>query len=283
MNEDLTRAFSYEEECLAIKTMSLLMALGEDGLGVVLYQRFCHIVGKEVADYCIELLNDFRVFFITASMKCICPWKAYLRQYPGSLRSPSFHEKEEIEKIRGDPLSAYLFLICNEGLPTLLGMAFTSGDLKGIRINRHAPLINHLFFADDNIIFGDVMMERARALKDKLEIYASSSRQFSAAKQIAALGFIFRNEEGEIIRSGFRTNTLVKSVVMAEAIAMLHGIQFASEMGFMQVILESDSKIDVKALARSFLVCRFEFIAREGNTVAHGMAEEGMWRLENCY
>ncbi|MBA0776670.1 hypothetical protein Gotri_011635 [Gossypium trilobum] len=90
---------------------------------------------------------------------------------------------------------------------------------------------------------------------------------------------------------------------MAEAIAMLHGIQFASEMGFMLVILERDSKIviknvqsieedysetrpitwDVKALARNFLVCRFEFIAREGNTVAHAVAEEGMWRLKNCY
>lgn len=95
------------------------------------------------------------------------------------------------------------------------------------------------------------------------------------AKSIAASGFIFRNEEGQIIGSEFRTNNLVKSVVMAEAIAMLHGIPFALEMGFMLVILERDSKIviknvqsteedfsetrpitwDVNALARNFLVC----------------------------
>ncbi|MBA0743134.1 hypothetical protein Gogos_005852, partial [Gossypium gossypioides] len=82
---------------------------------------------------------------------------------------------------------------------------------------------------------------------------------------------------------------------MVEETALLHGIQFALEMGFMEIIIESDSKIvikniisleedyteirsitwDVKALARNFSSCRFEFIAREGNTVAHALGKEG--------
>ncbi|KAA3479427.1 reverse transcriptase [Gossypium australe] len=57
MNVDLTRAFSYEEMCIALKNMSPLKASGEGGLGVVFCQRFWHIVGKEVASYCIEVSN----------------------------------------------------------------------------------------------------------------------------------------------------------------------------------------------------------------------------------
>ncbi|KAH1039608.1 hypothetical protein J1N35_041351 [Gossypium stocksii] len=96
---------------------------------------------------------------------------------------------------KGDPLSAYLFLICNEGLPTLLRMPSTSGDLKGNCINRHVPLITHLLFAYDSLIFREVMMERARALKDRLEIYANSSRQLINFNKSSTL-FSSNNEGG---------------------------------------------------------------------------------------
>lgn len=40
MNEDVEREFSYEEVCLALKSMNPLKASGEDGLDAVFYQRF---------------------------------------------------------------------------------------------------------------------------------------------------------------------------------------------------------------------------------------------------
>ncbi|KAK5793267.1 hypothetical protein PVK06_034408 [Gossypium arboreum] len=75
-------------------------------------------------------------------------------------------------------------------------------------------------------------------------------------------------------------------------------VKFAKEMGFMQVVLESDLRTviqkfqankedysnirsitwDVRVLARNFLACRFEFVARGGNSAAHAMA---MRSLEN--
>jgi len=54
---------------------------------------------------------------------------------------------------QGDPLSPYLFIICAEALSTLLQKAEVDGSILGIKICRGAPRINHLFFADDSLIF----------------------------------------------------------------------------------------------------------------------------------
>lgn len=54
---------------------------------------------------------------------------------------------------QGDPMSPYLFLICAEGL---LSMLKYSGPLflaKGIRVGIHAPWVSHLLFADDCLVF----------------------------------------------------------------------------------------------------------------------------------
>lgn len=57
MNTTLLRKFTMEEVCTAVKSMNPLKASGEDGLGAIFYQRFWHIVGSEVADYCIQALE----------------------------------------------------------------------------------------------------------------------------------------------------------------------------------------------------------------------------------
>ncbi|MBA0690206.1 hypothetical protein Goari_007899 [Gossypium aridum] len=70
-------------------------------------------------------------------------------------------------------------------------------------------------------------------------------------------------------------------MVIAEATAVLHGLQFALDLGFTNVILKSDSKLviqniqqtredysksrpftwDAKILARNCSSCRFQFVA----------------------
>lgn len=55
----------------------------------------------------------------------------------------------------GDPLSPYLFLICAEALSALLRKNEFDGRLHGVRVAENAPPINHLFFADGSLIFGD--------------------------------------------------------------------------------------------------------------------------------
>ncbi|GMI88921.1 hypothetical protein HRI_002561400 [Hibiscus trionum] len=55
---------------------------------------------------------------------------------------------------QGDPLSPFLLLICSEGLSSLLRQGNLVGNVKGFRLNRYAPTVTHLLFADDSIMFG---------------------------------------------------------------------------------------------------------------------------------
>ena len=52
---------------------------------------------------------------------------------------------------QGDPLSPYLFLLCAEGLSSMLQYEEVGG-IEGIRVCRNAPSVSHLLFADDSLI-----------------------------------------------------------------------------------------------------------------------------------
>ncbi|KAK5802755.1 hypothetical protein PVK06_030374 [Gossypium arboreum] len=54
---------------------------------------------------------------------------------------------------QGDPLSPYLFLFCMEAFSRMLIHAQENNTLRGIRASRDGPRINHLFFADDALLF----------------------------------------------------------------------------------------------------------------------------------
>ena len=54
---------------------------------------------------------------------------------------------------QGDPLSPYLFLLCEEGLHSHIKKAESNGDIQGVSLCRGGPKITHLFFADDRLLF----------------------------------------------------------------------------------------------------------------------------------
>lgn len=47
---------------------------------------------------------------------------------------------------------------------------------------------------------------------------------------------------GQTIGSCLRIHNLFSSAFMAKAVTILHGLQFIQEMGFLHVVLESDSR-----------------------------------------
>ncbi|KAA3441330.1 reverse transcriptase [Gossypium australe] len=78
---------------------------------------------------------------------------------------------------QGDPLSPYLFLICAEGFSTILEDAKQKGRMRGAPIGRERFSINHLFFADDCILFGDATHEGVNTVRDIIREYELSARQ----------------------------------------------------------------------------------------------------------
>lgn len=47
---------------------------------------------------------------------------------------------------QGDPLSPYIFILCTQVLSSLCDHAMEDGSLSGVRVSRHSPAVNHLFF-----------------------------------------------------------------------------------------------------------------------------------------
>ena len=78
---------------------------------------------------------------------------------------------------QGDLISPYLFLLCAEGLSAMLRKNEKGGIPKGIAVCRRAPLVSHLLFADDCIVFCKVSKEEGLRLLKILEVYKRESGQ----------------------------------------------------------------------------------------------------------
>lgn len=73
--------------------------------------------------------------------------------------------------LQGDPLSPYLFLLCAEGLSALIHEAARNNQISGISIYRGCPIITHLFFVDDNLLFCKASTHEGKNLVEILGKY----------------------------------------------------------------------------------------------------------------
>jgi hypothetical protein len=76
-----------------------------------------------------------------------------------------------------DPLSPYLFILCAEGLSTLLHKAERNGTITGLAIAKGGTKINHLFFADDSLLFCKANFMEWGNIQEILDIYEKASGQ----------------------------------------------------------------------------------------------------------
>lgn len=79
--------------------------------------------------------------------------------------------------------------MCTEGLTSLLIHEVETYHTKGIPICRNGPWINHLFFADDIIIFCKADVEENKRVQNLLDTYDKASGQkFNKAKTSLLFG-----------------------------------------------------------------------------------------------
>ncbi|KAK2662640.1 hypothetical protein Ddye_001214 [Dipteronia dyeriana] len=76
-----------------------------------------------------------------------------------------------------DPLSPYLFLICDEGLSSLISSSHDANIITGFKSGRLGPTITHLFFTDDSMLFSKADIANCMAIRDVLDRYGKASGQ----------------------------------------------------------------------------------------------------------
>jgi hypothetical protein len=78
---------------------------------------------------------------------------------------------------QGDPISPYLFLFCAEALSAILAKANGDGLLSGVPMSKEGPIISHLFFADDSLLFCKSNVAQWNHLSSILQNYKMASGQ----------------------------------------------------------------------------------------------------------
>lgn len=135
---------------------------------------------------CILLLKAYDKLkwgFVEGMLRCLgfCDrWISLIMECVTSLKFKVQFENDLLGPIvpcmglgQRDPLLAYLFIICAEGVSSLLRKNELAGDLHGIKVARHAPIVSHLFFAYDSFLFrkANSNMAKCRHLKELLAHY----------------------------------------------------------------------------------------------------------------
>lgn len=78
---------------------------------------------------------------------------------------------------QGDAISPYIFVLCIERLSHIIRDLVRRGLWKGIRLNRGGPLLSHLLFADDMVLFSEASEEQIRVIKECLDKFSEASGQ----------------------------------------------------------------------------------------------------------
>lgn len=111
--------------------------------------------------------------FVSLVMRCISSVTYYIlyNDFPTKRFVPTRGLRQ------GDPISPFLFLICAEGLSSLLRDAEMNKAIHGVKLGRNVPPISQLFFADDSLLFTRASEADADAILDILESYELASGQ----------------------------------------------------------------------------------------------------------
>lgn len=116
---------------------------------------------------------SFAQSWIELVMKCVdfLSYSILLKGIPQPFFKPSRGTRQ------GGPLSPYIFILCAEALSSLLNNVEMTGAITGVPLAKGKLNINHLFFADDILLFCRANSLEWSRLIFLLNTYEQASRQ----------------------------------------------------------------------------------------------------------
>lgn len=78
---------------------------------------------------------------------------------------------------QGDPLSPYIFVICAQVFSAIINRETTTNLFRGVKIANNCPMMSHLFFADDSLIFVRATRNDFLMVKHCIDMYEVASGQ----------------------------------------------------------------------------------------------------------
>ena len=91
----------------------------------------------------------------------------------------------------------------------LIKKAVSNGVIKGVSVCRGGPILSHLFFANDSIIFCKAFIENCDSLQRVLNVYElASSQQLNRAKTSLFFNSNTAHEVQEEIKSRFSAQVI---------------------------------------------------------------------------
>ncbi|GAU38532.1 hypothetical protein TSUD_320040 [Trifolium subterraneum] len=78
---------------------------------------------------------------------------------------------------QGDPISPYLFVLCMDKLSHLILHVVNQGAWRGIQAGRNGPMVSHLMFADDLLLFGEATEAQMQCVTTILNTFCGLSGQ----------------------------------------------------------------------------------------------------------
>lgn len=120
----------------------------------------------------MKVKMGFAAKWVDLVMQCVTII-SYLVSLNGKV-GPSFKSTNGLRQ--GEPFNPFLFLICSEGLSSL--MRLTVRDiLLGVKASRNGSMVSHLLFVEDCILFREATVRRTNALRAILKGYKANSRE----------------------------------------------------------------------------------------------------------